>query len=999
MHRHALIAAGLGLLLSGAASRADDIELYVGAAQAQTPESYPNVLIIIDTSGSMNDETGSGQSRLEVVKQVANELLDTLEHVNVGLMRYSTGYTENGDWPEGFHEGGGMVLHALEDIATAREDIKAQVSALKASGYTPLAETLYEAGLYYMGMPVHFGLDSWVGDHRRDDAYSTFTPSVPESRNGDVYKNPTHECQKNFIVLLTDGLPTYDVDANPLVPQWPDFGASACTDNTGWDEGGEDGDCLDDIAGYLKDRDVHADESDGFQNVVTYTIGFFLDSELLRQTATLGGGQYYIADDADTLAAALMAIFQDVADIGSSFTAPSVSTNAYDSATHLDQLYFSLFKPDAGPHWEGNLKRYRAGDGQTDDGEMIVLDAENAIAVDPETGFFREGTRSFWSAAPDGSDVAAGGAVSLLTTDRQVVTQTDTGALVAVSENNRNVLTKELLGITGQSDDYHIKLLKWARGIDVDDVDRDGSTTDARQSMGDPLHAKPLLVTYGPGPDDDGTDPDMVVYMGTNDGYLHAFETRTGRELFAFIPRELLPHLDVLYRNSGTDKVYGVDGPLTAWVQDGGDGEVDSGDHVYLYVGLRRGGNHYYALDVTRPDAPTFMWSISPTTSGYGKLGQSWSRPVLARVETGSDTSPQLRDVLVFGGGYDTRQDGYSPNAPDSSGNAIYLADARTGELVWSGSDAGATANFPDMTNAIPATVRVLDLDVDGLADRMYVGDLGGRVWRFDVHNPTTEGTSFSITGGAIASLGGAESDAATANRRFYYAPDVAIGSADGETFLNITIGSGYREQPKDTVTDDHFYVIRDYEAFTALGVGPESDDDYVEGYGITHELLPTLQDGNSLPADAPGFKLPLNAATGEKVLAESRIFQNVAYFTSFAPEQEVQGDACFAYLGAGRMYAVDLGSGAVDEELLDRPGVPPEPVFMFEEMPQPETQPSDCFGPQCTSPPPPCEGDECPQQEPPGRDVGCLVGPERCDAGQMEVPVRTFWTQVIGSE
>ena len=128
MHRHALIAAGLSLLLTGAAARADDIELYVGAVQGQTPDNYPNVLLVIDTSGSMNDMTPSGDTRIEVVKQVANDLLDSLENVNVGLMRFNTGYTED----HVLHEGGGMVLHALEDIATAREEIRAQVNALTA---------------------------------------------------------------------------------------------------------------------------------------------------------------------------------------------------------------------------------------------------------------------------------------------------------------------------------------------------------------------------------------------------------------------------------------------------------------------------------------------------------------------------------------------------------------------------------------------------------------------------------------------------------------------------------------------------------------------------------------------------------------------------------------------------------------------------------------------------------------------------------------------------
>jgi type IV pilus assembly protein PilY1 len=414
---------------------------------------------------------------------------------------------------------------------------------------------------------------------------------------------------------------------------------------------------------------------------------------------------------------------------------------------------------------------------------------------------------------------------------------------------------------------------------------------------------------------------------------------------------------------------------------------------VYLYFGLRRGGNRYYALDVTRPDAPTFMWSISPSTAGFGQLGQTWSRPVLARVATGSAGSSQVRDVLVFGGGYDVRQDGYSDYAPDASGNAIFLADALTGQLVWSGSDEGATAEFPEMTSAIAATVRVLDLDADGLADRMYVGDLGGRVWRFDVHNPLSEGTSFEITGGAIASLGGAETEGAANNRRFYYAPDVALGSGDGDTFLNITIGSGYREQPKDTVTDDHFYVIRDYEAFTLLG---DEEDDYVDGYGITHDLLPTHGGGDDLEPHGPGFKLPLNAAPGEKVLAESRIFQNVAYFTSFSPQQEMAGDACYAYLGAGRLYAVNLGSGAVDEALLDRPGVPPEPLFLFEDAPETVADPSMCFGPSCEDPPPPCEDDDCPEQDTAGRDVTCLVGAENCGAVETEVPVRTFWTQIL---
>ena len=102
------------------------------------------------------------------------------------------------------------------------------------------------------------------------------------------------------------------------------------------------------------------------------------------------------------------------------------------------------------------------------------------------------------------------------------------------------------------------------------------------------------------------------------------------------------------------------------------------------------------------------------------------------------------------------------------------MVDALTGELLWSAGPSGTDLNNNRMVHSIPATVTVLDTDSDGFSDRMYVGDMGGQVWRFDITNGNARDSL--VAGGVIASVG--SHDEATHetinNRRFYNAPDVA---------------------------------------------------------------------------------------------------------------------------------------------------------------------------------------------------------------------------------
>ncbi len=880
------------------------------------------------------------QTRLQIVKETLKSLLDGSSGINAGLMRFDS------------NAEGGYFLEPVKQLDTThRASMKSAVDSLSAHGGTPLAETMYESGLFFRSQPVDYGDSSSPG---------TNNPGVLDSSDTSKYKTPIeYQCQKNFAVLLTDGEPTSDNSADNKIAGMPGFsnitGKSSCT-----------GDCLDEMAQYLHDRDLNSSLNDA-QNVISYTIGFASDQQLLKDTAAKGGGKYYLADSADSLATAFTSIITEVLAVNTTFVAPAVTANAFNRLTHRDELYFALFKPSSLPRWHGNVKRYGiAGD------PPIVVDAHGDSAVDVNTGFFASGTQSFWSTVVDGSEVKLGGAASKLTTSRNLYTFTGgsvpnnvslTASANAFSENN-SALSKTLLGISGATDAYRIKLLQWARGIDVDDENENGSTTDARHFMGDPLHTKPALVTYG-GTD---TNPDITLFASTNEGFLHAIDTSNGTEQFAFMPQALLPNIDTLYTDSATaDHPYGMDGPITVWHKDvnhdglvlNTDGSVQSGEHVYLYAGMRRGGDHYYALDVTDRTAPKLMWRIDGGTGDFAMLGQTWSRPIFTKVKINGVE----KQVLIFGGGYDTTQDTTgTARTADSIGNAIYMIDATTGARLWWAGPAGSGADLElaGMTNAFPADPRVIDINLDGDADRLYMADVGGRLWRLDFDNQTNTGAGNLATGYMMADF----NDGATVagNRHFYYPPDVALIQNGTQQFLSVAVGSGYRAHPLDEAAHDRFYMIRDNNVY-----GPPTDG----GGNISYPATLTESDLYDATANligqgtstqqatavsqlngSSGWYIKLNKADGswegEKVLAESLTVQNQILFTTFTPVVNTASqNSCAPSQGTAKTYRVNLLDatpvknydqvGSADALTrsdravgLARGGIPPEPVLLF---------------------------------------------------------------------
>ncbi len=970
------------------------------------------------------------RTRLEIMQEVLTTLLANLDdNVNVGLMRYSNDTGNDSDTAAQ----GGMVVKEMGRIEDNRAAMTTEINSWNASGWTPLSETLYEATQYYRGDKVYFGggenATTYPSVFSKSDKFTSNpngdTPSVTASRNASdktLYDSPAdQDCQKNYLVFLTDGLPTQDNEANARIEALPNFatinGRATC------DGTESNGKCTDDLSKWLHESDLRADRP-GVQNVTSYWIGFGNDvatgTAFLEKVAQRGGGKYYSAADSAELTEAFSEIISKILEQTTTFTSPTVAVNAFNRTQNLNYLYMSVFKPATSYRWLGNIKKYRV----TQDGE--IRDVNDNAAVDPNNGFFENGSQSYWSDMPDGADAEMGGAAgelknpatrkiySNLTVNSGTLTE-DLSALKATG--NLTLANLLLLGVVSNvavSGRPAVgDLVDWAYGHDVLDENGNNDFTEARKDMGDPLHSRPATVIYG-GPAD---DPDLTLYATTNDGYLQAINAQTGAELWAFVPRVMLDRIEDLYGNDDvTSRVYGLDGAVRVVRLDrdgdgtiepagsdiNGDGTVTESekDKVLLYFGMRRGGPYYFGLDVTVRTTPKLLFVLGP--SDLPGVGQTWSTPTVARVNvnrTWTSSNPD-KMVLVFGGGYDVAQDtvGY---VADNVGNRVFMVDAVTGSLIWRAgptSDTGAQLSLAKMTNSIPGDVRVVDLSGDGFADRMYAADMGGRVWRFDIRNG--QAAADLVWGGVFASLGNGDlavKTDATKNRRFFYAPDVSLMKTGTTNFINVGIGSGHREKPiTDVTVVNRFYSLRDFNVFSQV-----QNTQYKATCGTTetspcHQIITDADTrmvdvstnmNPTIPAGGVGWRMNLQD-DGEKVLAESRTFQNRIYFTTYSPEErEYNPEYCVATVGLNRLYIVDAATGrpvvnfasptSPPDDISDRSkelaqgSIAPEAIFVFPTPDADENNPN-----------------------PPAVPPICLVGLESCGSGLNNPPVRTYWEQ-----
>lgn len=971
---------------------ADDTEIYLGTADRVNP----NVVFIFDTSGSMGNDAG-GESRLSITQRAARDTLANISGINIALMQFNNITSQ--------HHGGLFDL-PMRNINEEdhREDVLDQIDDYQALGYTltPITESVHEAFRFFQGEPILYAQNTtrrcvdqrWWGCNRYEDTTQYLSHS--DTHNNGTYISPVvDECQKNHIVLFTDGHSFYDSDSNDAIQtmlrnltgftsqELQQRGLSTSCQSAGNDRNPPTQSCLEEIAFVMNNTDVRPNLP-GRQNIQFHTIGGFISGNsqtFLDDAARHGGGISANAQNYDELRRALTKIFDDIVQSAGTFSAPAVAVNAFSSLEQLDQLYYSVFKPSDNVGWSGNVKRFRL----SSDG--IIVDSKGNPAVDPATGFFSTNAQSYWTLnaeAPDGDNVERGGIASRLATNRNVYTNI-AGNDLAVAKNRVHETTPDLkthfnTSLTGEN---FVKLVKWARGILVDSNGNDVP----RRSMEDPLHSRPVLLNYGRITIDGKDVPDSTLFIGTNSGYLHAFDTheKEPKERFSFIPKELLPIVTRYYERSGT-KQYGLDGPISVWHDDKNRNQIiDDREQAILYIGMRRGGSSYYALDVSNRDQPRLLWQINgrnplagnSTTSGFERLGQTWSRMIPATINW---TDGKDRKVLFFGGGYDPKEDDYLRRTPHEQGNAIFMVDAKSGDLLWSATDTSGIAKFrhADMTSSFASELVVVDNSGDGLADLLYAADVGGRIWRLDINHKATTANGF-ISGGVIADLGTNNSRAN--NVRFYNKPDVIyteygtiweVDDNGNKTEVGkrgryqIAIGSGYRAHPLNNEAIDHFYVINDYhttgapETYNTLRKTNLADFDRYNQSSMENRM-------NGL-----FYKLPNN---GEKVLSNSVTLRDTIYFSTYRPVDAATRSGCEADTGMARTYTIkpalnpnDL-ERTIESKSIPPMGIPPDPVFV-------RTNP-DPANPDST------------------REEGILIGAELILLNDDTSPVkRTYWRE-----
>ena len=952
------------------------------------------------------------QTKISIARSTINSIIDSFHSIRFGIMIFNN----NGDADSnagGNH--GGRVIMKVDTMDDARRTaMKTVVSNIVTDGWTPLSETMWEARRYYGGLSVQYG----------DNDPTKLPARDLTAESGGNYISPLkYSCQKGFIIYITDGDPTNDTAANANIATQI---GSTCSGN-----------CLDDLAGWMANNDVNT-TLDGTQTVRTFTVSFgtgisAAGLQLLQDAATKGQGLYLNATNSSELLGALQTALANILTDTTSFAAPALSINAFNRLYNSDDVYFALFKPADTVAWDGNLKRFRLCN--TNDASSYgckygeIIDKYNKPAIDLTTSRIKDTSCSYWSGCSgttDGSTVTAGGAGEHVTVPRTLYTYRGSyagldssspatpvkiEAVAGTAVRDAAVADPTILGLAPSATATDVdNLINWMRGQNP--YTGASPVPNRAWNFADPMHSRPTAMTFGAVTTagvPDKNNPIIKMFVGTNDGMLRIINNSTGAEEWAFMPKEMLNQQASLQGNPSGDHIYGLDLSPTFLVQDlNRDGIIDpsAGDKVYMYLGMRRGGRNLYAFDLTPSSTmtsqsdkltPKLMWAIQGGVSGsdYEFLGQTWSKPVVARVRfkcTGSvcdDGDPttndsETRQVLIMGGGYDPNQDNVLTTTPDTMGNAIFIIDPFTGErLWWASSNAGATLQLTNMKYSIASEVALQDSDGDGAADRIYVGDVAGQMWRVDLGDQLAKNANGGTKGYAFADVGckgGTRTDncSATSNqqrRRFFYPPSIVetddANYSSASKYDMVVIGSGNREDPLDLLTTrqptveeavhNALFVFRDYNYTYGPPATTPAALTSADLYDATADKLGTLTGGAltteiSLLKAAKGYYINLfepstvtlpNGLTttwiGEKVMAKTVVFGGIIQYTTYTPANSTNTTlTCVAAEGVGKEYAINYlnataafdrnNDGTNERGGVAGGGIPSEPVIVIRE-------------------------------------------------------------------
>ena len=396
-----------------------------------------------------------------------------------------------------------------------------------------------------------------------------------------------------------------------------------------------------------------------------------------------------------------------------------------------------------------------------------------------------------------------------------------------------------------------------------------------------------------------------AVMVGANDGMLHAFDALDGSELFAYIPRALLPALSALSSPGYRHRPY-VDGSPGQ-----GEAVIDGQWRTVLASGMGMGARGVFALDVTDPAAFAegrgALWEF--TERDDPAIGHVHAPPLIARMRTGGRAGvPQYRYVVVVASGIN----------PAGADGALFLLalDKPPGEAWTLGSNyirIAAPASDAGRANAL--SPPVLATAADGSARYAYAGDLQGTLWRFTLG-----------WGGGSATPVFIARDAAGNRQPIAHAPRLAFAPGGGYLVL---FGTGKFLEADDarpaSFVPQSFYAVRD-RLGGPLGGRATLAERRLAGSGpYTVSGRPISYSGEDAD-DGWYLDFPHARSDGERVAGSPVLLNGAVTFDSLLPT----GDPCGA--PRTRSYLLDALTGMA----LDGNGVAQEGAMTGAAAPAP---------------------------------------------------------------
>ncbi len=758
------------------------------------------------------------------------------------------------------------------------------------------------------------------------DVYDWYQQQIHDgsggSDEGPWFRDPLAECRRWYVILITDGEESCAATQNAV-----------CEDTA--------------AGGRLRDA-----------GVPVYTIGFsssVSDTSPLK-CLSMTGGLFQTAAQAEELLQALINILSQIDQVDRAF-AP-VAVTPQNSMTQTDRL---IFLPRFIPRpkrsiWEGSLFAFGI-DGQNPTIPTVTESGKTKVDV----------SQAKWNAKDVLLTDGASSRKIFYASPGAVPETRNEYDYASTSTSERDDLASWLGAAVSATHDELEVVMDFVTGEDRPDSESGDGTY--QWLLGDIFHSTPVVVA-APGNygyylnningyvDDTGTtDPNdgfmeahkyrrRVVLVGANDAMLHAFDGGfwdrefdgapantfdfgTGRELFAHIPREVMPTTWHMAYTADPDPEhrYSVDGNVTVddvYISPDGGSASREWRTVAIYT-LRRGGRSVVALDVTQPDPyssgvptassypgcldggtgcdgdyPTVLWEF--THSG---LGETWSKPSIARIE--NSTTGEDIFIAFFGAGWD--------EGTGTRGNGVYGINIETGALIFHTEARSST----EILARVPGGVVALDTDDDGYTERLYFGDVSGGVWRIDT-NPTTP-SSGEIVDWSSKQLAFFGYDAGTDTygtsdssvQQFFLTPTLVPALFAGSDFMwGIAIGSGNREDIGDlTDVAGRFYFLLDDNDFASTGTLDESD---LVRVGLNDDPMGTT----ALDPSNGDFGWYLELEGTEKVTAQAIVLDQRVQFPTFKPvppEGTTGGSS-----GSGDGYVIDPTKVCIVEKRTDDP-------------------------------------------------------------------------------